>query len=238
MTQAPSRKKCEECGTTYPSEYWFSTPTICKVCYKRLSPERPRELGEQLQTEMTPERSPRESSSGASSFWQRWIANPPKLIAYSLIWGTATGTWALVQSLFNDSVLQRSAVTLALIVVFLSYYTVCGVAGVLLVRGSRRSRVPVVLALTPQLLQLQGPGILYQLACGVYATIFVVRPGTTVEFGLDFGFTSTLSIQLGDVGFPLGIAVNIVAAAMLWYVCTTPLEAVRGLPERGGAGRA
>jgi hypothetical protein len=238
MTEATSRKKCEECGTTYPSEYWFSTPTICKACYKGLSPERPRELGEQVQAEVTPERPPRESSDGGSSFWRRWIANPPRLIAYSLIWGAATGTWALVQSLFGEDILQQSVVTLAFIVFFLGYYTVCGVAGVLLVRGSRRATVPVVLALIPQLLQLQGPGILYQLACGVYATIFVVRPGTTVEFGLDFGFTSSLSIQLGDVGPPLGIAVNVVAAAMLWYVCTTPLEVVRGLTERGGAGRA
>ena len=238
MTQATSRKKCEECGTTYPSEYWFSTPSICKACYKNLSPERQKELGGQVQTEMTPERPPRESGSGASSFWRRWIANPPKLIAYSLIWGAATGTWALVQSLLSGDILQRSVVTLAPLIIILGYYTVCGVAGVLLVRGSRRARVPVVLALIPQLLQLQGPGILYQLACGVYATIFVVRPGTVVEFGLDFGFTSTFSMQLGDVAPPLGIAVNIVAAAMLWYVCTTPLEVVRGLTERGGAGRA
>jgi hypothetical protein len=216
----------------YPSEYWFSTPTICKACYKRLSPERPRERGEQVQTEMSPERPPREPSSGGSSFWQRWIANPPKLIAYSLIWGTATGTWALVQSLFGEDILPRSAVTLAFLVFFLGYYTVCGVAGVLLVRGSRRAKVPVILALVPQLVQLQGPGILYQLVCGVYATIFVVRPGTTFEFGLDFGFTSTFSMQLGDVAPPLGIAVNVVAAAMLWYVCTTPLEVIRGMTER------
>ena len=31
--------KCEKCGTDYPSQYWFSTSSICTECYKYLPTE-------------------------------------------------------------------------------------------------------------------------------------------------------------------------------------------------------
>lgn len=34
--------KCERCGRDYPSGYYFATPTICRECYAKLSPEEQR----------------------------------------------------------------------------------------------------------------------------------------------------------------------------------------------------
>jgi uncharacterized RDD family membrane protein YckC len=31
--------KCEKCGNDYPAQYYFETPTICKDCFAKLSPE-------------------------------------------------------------------------------------------------------------------------------------------------------------------------------------------------------
>ena len=31
--------RCEQCGTDYPSEYYFRTRSICNQCYDKLSPE-------------------------------------------------------------------------------------------------------------------------------------------------------------------------------------------------------
>jgi uncharacterized RDD family membrane protein YckC len=31
--------KCERCGNEYPSSYYFATPTICKDCFSKLTPE-------------------------------------------------------------------------------------------------------------------------------------------------------------------------------------------------------
>ncbi|NLO18988.1 MAG: RDD family protein [Ignavibacteria bacterium] len=31
--------KCEKCGSEYPSQYYFETPTICRECFKNMSDE-------------------------------------------------------------------------------------------------------------------------------------------------------------------------------------------------------
>ena len=36
--------KCEKCGMDYPSQYWFSTSSICTECYKNLPTEEKRKL--------------------------------------------------------------------------------------------------------------------------------------------------------------------------------------------------
>ncbi|MBM2815911.1 MAG: hypothetical protein HW421_2673 [Ignavibacteria bacterium] len=41
--------KCEKCGNEYPSQYFFTTPTICTECFKRLPVEEQQRLFTQLQ---------------------------------------------------------------------------------------------------------------------------------------------------------------------------------------------
>ncbi|MDQ1265531.1 MAG: hypothetical protein QG635_682, partial [Bacteroidota bacterium] len=40
--------KCEKCNNEYPSQYYFATPTICKECFAKLSPDEQRSLLDSL----------------------------------------------------------------------------------------------------------------------------------------------------------------------------------------------
>lgn len=42
--------KCEKCGNEYSSQYYFTTPTICNECFKKINPEEQQAILKSTQT--------------------------------------------------------------------------------------------------------------------------------------------------------------------------------------------
>jgi len=139
-----------------------------------------------------------------------------KIIAVSQVWGAATGTWLVLHQLALWGPDTPIAVPITLVGLLL-FYTLLGVAALFVLRNRAAAIYWLGVAQLPQLVLLQTPDFLYRVLPGAY---LVVRAGGG-QLGFDVGITSTATIRWGDLGLSIGMGVNVVAAATLWYLAVT-----------------
>ena len=95
----------------------------------------------------------------------------------------------------------------------LAYFSIAGTAGAQLLREAPSADRWAVVALIPQVLQIQTSGFLYKVVCGLHATI-TLGAGTT-NFG--FGALVAFAVLVQSLDMPVKVGINLVPGAFLWY---------------------
>jgi hypothetical protein len=148
-------------------------------------------------------------------WWRRWLANPRKLIAYSLLWGAAFGTWGAI----NLTIAAPGAVlrwpNVVIYGTVLLFYTTAGWAGLALVRDDPRGLTAAIIAQLPQLIQFHNARLNYVLLCGVYGNVSFTTAG---DVDWQVGWQSVFSFRLGTTGLTTGVGINIVGLIVLRYL--------------------
>ena len=159
-----------------------------------------------------------------------------KLAAASQVWGSAVGTWAVVQALTSS---DSGVVWGALLALVLVYYTLAGVSALFVLRG-RRGAVPyLALAQLPQLIILQTAHFQYQLLSGLYV---IAKIGAFT--GVEFGIMSSIALRWRTTAAGWVLGINVLAAALLWYLRSPAAQRaaearrfpLRALDQLGGGG--
>lgn len=147
-----------------------------------------------------------------TTFVERWIANPRKLLAYCLVLGAPTGAWSWLQYGLSSSV-PSTLPGFGLLFAGLAYFSIAGCAGAQLLREAPSADRWAVAALVPQILQIQASGFFYKVVCGLHVTITVGAGSINLGFGALVGF----SLLVQDLLLPAKVAINLVPVSFLWY---------------------
>ena len=144
---------------------------------------------------------------------RRLLADPRKIIGYSLLWGCGVGWWVTIGAMTDHGLLAAPGPAPFLAFVMLGYYTLCGWAGVSLVRGDKKAATLAILVQLPQLLHIQTDYLVIRVICGLSALVWWAPGG----HGVHVGAASMYMLAWGDLGLPLGFAVNLIPVAILGY---------------------
>ena len=143
------------------------------------------------------------------TFVERWIANPRRLIAYSLLLGAVAGT-----SIWAQYVWRGGSFSLWFLLSAFAYYSLAGYAGVKLIKEAPSADLWALGALVPQVPQFQFGSIIYRIVCGLHVTL------TIGNGDINFGFGALTVVQVGIVGqdLPTMVAINFVPLLLISYL--------------------